>query len=156
MGPFSHDVHHVVSGFGTEPAGETGVLSITASQIGFPAYVLLTTAGQLGRFRLQVELFPLLSRAVAQGGAIARGAPCLAAVRLGTGSAAGVDGVITKASLPGALPGAFPPLPFPALAVPLLAALQFAVLLPVPSCSPPGSRDPAPPGSCPGPKAEPR
>lgn len=77
----SHDVHHVVSGFGTEPAGEAGVLSITAFQIGFPAYVLLTAAGQLGTFRLQAELFPLLSQAVAQGGAIARRAPCLAAVR---------------------------------------------------------------------------
>lgn len=74
-------MHHVVSGFGTEPAGEAGVLSITAFQIGFPAYVLLTTAGQLGTFRLQAELFPLLSQAVAQGGAIARRAPCLAAVR---------------------------------------------------------------------------
>ena len=41
----THDIHHVVAGFGTMPAGESGVLAITAAQIGFPAYVLLTTAG---------------------------------------------------------------------------------------------------------------
>ena len=41
----THDIHHVVAGFGTMPAGESGVLAITAAQIGFLAYVLLTTAG---------------------------------------------------------------------------------------------------------------
>jgi hypothetical protein len=35
----------VVAGFGTSAAGESGVLAITAAHIGFPAYVLLTTAG---------------------------------------------------------------------------------------------------------------
>ncbi len=77
----THDIHHVVSGFGTEPAGEGGVLAITASQIGFPAYVLLTSASQLASFRLQLERFEGLSRALAHGAAIARRAPCLAAVR---------------------------------------------------------------------------
>jgi ubiquinone biosynthesis protein COQ4 len=43
----THDIHHVVAGFGTMPAGESGVLAITAAQLGFPAYVLLTTAAQL-------------------------------------------------------------------------------------------------------------
>ena len=47
----THDIHHVISGFGTERAGETGVLAITAAQIGFPAYVLLTSASQLANFR---------------------------------------------------------------------------------------------------------
>ncbi len=59
----THDIHHVVAGFGTEAAGENGVLAITAAQIGFPGYVLLTSAGQ------------------AHGHAIARQAQCLAAVR---------------------------------------------------------------------------
>lgn len=77
----THDLHHVVSGFGTAPAGESGVLAITAGQIGFPAYVLLTTAGQLTSFRLQLERFELLSRAVAHGLAIGRQASCLAAAR---------------------------------------------------------------------------
>ena len=77
----THDIHHVVSGFGTEPAGESGVLTITATQIGFPAYVLLTSASQLASFRLQLERFEGLSRAMAHGAAIGRSARCLAAVR---------------------------------------------------------------------------
>lgn len=77
----THDLHHVVCGFGTEPAGENGVLAVTATQIGFPAYVLLTSAGQLASFRFQSERFPQLSQAMAQGAAIARRAHCLAAVR---------------------------------------------------------------------------
>jgi ubiquinone biosynthesis protein Coq4 len=77
----THDIHHVVAGFGTEAAGENGVLAITASQIGFPGYVLLTTAGQLAAFRFQSERFPVISGAVAHGHTIARQAQCLAAVK---------------------------------------------------------------------------
>lgn len=55
----THDIHHVITGFGTGPDGENGVLAITACQIGFPG----------------------LSAAVAHGQAIARRAACLAAVR---------------------------------------------------------------------------
>ena len=77
----THDIHHVVSGFGTMAAGESGVLAITAAQIGFPAYVLLTTAGQLASFRFQIERFEAISRAVGHGHAIARQASCLAAAR---------------------------------------------------------------------------
>ncbi|MCP9818418.1 hypothetical protein KBZ18_02790 [Synechococcus sp. Cruz-9H2] len=77
----THDIHHVVSGFGTAAVGESGVLAITASQIGFPAYVLLTTAGQLASFRLQLERFELLSRALAHGMAIGHSASCLALAR---------------------------------------------------------------------------
>ena len=73
----THDIHHVVSGFGTEPAGESGVLAITAAQIGFPAYVLLNSAAALASFRFQTERFELLSRAIAHGHAIARQANCL-------------------------------------------------------------------------------
>lgn len=77
----THDIHHVVSGFGTMPAGESGVLAITAAQLGFPAYVLLTTAGQLASFRFQMERFEGLSQAVAHGMAIGRQAQCLVAAR---------------------------------------------------------------------------
>ncbi len=77
----THDIHHVVSGFGTMPAGESGVLAITAAQIGFPAYVLLTTAGQLASFRFQIERFEELSQAVAHGMAIGRQSQCLVAAR---------------------------------------------------------------------------
>ena len=74
----THDIHHVISGFGTERAGETGVLAITAAQIGFPAYVLLTSASQLANFRLKLEEFEGISRAAAHGSAMARQAQCLA------------------------------------------------------------------------------
>ena len=57
----THDIHHVVAGFGTMPAGESGVLAITAAQLGFPAYVLLTTAAQLASFRFQTDRFEELS-----------------------------------------------------------------------------------------------
>ena len=77
----THDIHHVISGFGTERAGETGVLAITAAQIGFPAYVLLTSASQLANFRLKLEEFEGISRAAAHGSAMARQAQCLAIAR---------------------------------------------------------------------------
>ena len=77
----THDIHHVISGFGTERAGETGVLAITAAQIGFPAYVLLTSASQLANFRLKLEEFEDISRAAAHGSAMARQAQCLAIAR---------------------------------------------------------------------------
>lgn len=77
----THDIHHVVSGFGTTPQGESGVLAITAAQIGFPAYVLLTSASQLASFRFQVERFEGISRSVAHGQGIARQAQCLALAR---------------------------------------------------------------------------
>ena len=77
----THDIHHVVAGFGTMPAGESGVLAITAAQIGFPAYVLLTTAGQLASFRFQLQRYEELAKAVAHGMAIGHQAHCLAAAR---------------------------------------------------------------------------
>ena len=77
----THDIHHVVAGFGTEAAGENGVLAITAAQIGFQGYVLLTSAAQLAAFRFQPERYPMLSAAQAHGHAIARRAQCMAAVK---------------------------------------------------------------------------
>ena len=77
----THDIHHVVAGFGTEPQGESGVLAITAAQIGFPAYVLLNGAAQLGSFRFQIDRFEGISRAITHGQAIARQASCLALAR---------------------------------------------------------------------------
>jgi len=77
----THDIHHVLAGFGTDPEGESGVLAITAAQIGFPAYVLLNGAAQLGTFRFQSERFEAISRAITHGQAIARQASCLALAR---------------------------------------------------------------------------
>ena len=77
----THDIHHVVAGLGTEPQGESGVLAITAAQIGFPAFVLLNGAAQLGSFRFQTERFEGISVAITHGQAIARQASCLALAR---------------------------------------------------------------------------
>jgi ubiquinone biosynthesis protein COQ4 len=44
----THDLHHVVSGFGTSAAGENGVLAITATQIGFNALPFATARWEDG------------------------------------------------------------------------------------------------------------
>ena len=66
----THDIHHVVSGFGTTPEGESGVLAITATQIGFPAYVMLNNAAQVSRFRFKTKSYALIGRAIAHGNSI--------------------------------------------------------------------------------------
>ncbi|MEI6031079.1 MAG: Coq4 family protein [Synechococcaceae cyanobacterium ELA739] len=63
----THDIHHVVSGFGTDREGESGVLAITASQVGFPPYVSLNHAVQLSIYRLQLPRYPAVSRAISHG-----------------------------------------------------------------------------------------
>ena len=60
-----------MSGFGTSPAGENGVLAITATQIGFPAYVSLTHAAQIAGFRVRLDGYDTLSRAISHGVTIA-------------------------------------------------------------------------------------
>lgn len=77
----THDLHHVIGGFGTSPEGESGVLAITASQTGFPAYVALLHAAQLSRFRLEPQRYALLSAAISHGTAIGFEAAPLAVVR---------------------------------------------------------------------------
>ena len=76
----THDIHHVVSGFSTRREGENGVLAITASQIGFPAYVCLNHAASLSCFRLRSEAFGELSRAISHGMSIALAAKPLVGV----------------------------------------------------------------------------
>ena len=63
----THDLHHVVSGFGTSSVGESGVLAITATQIGFPAYVSLNHAAQISSFRLDVTRFTALNASISHG-----------------------------------------------------------------------------------------
>jgi ubiquinone biosynthesis protein COQ4 len=67
----THDLHHVVSGFGTSPVDENWVLAITATQIGFPAYVSLTHAAQIAGFRVRLDCYDTLSRAISHGVTIA-------------------------------------------------------------------------------------
>ncbi len=66
----THDLHHVIGGFNTEQAGESGVLSVTATQIGFPAYVLLNTLAGFRAFRFHPDEFEKISRAIAVGSRI--------------------------------------------------------------------------------------
>lgn len=66
----THDLHHVISGFNTEAAGESGVLAITATQIGFPAFVLLNALAHFRAFRFQPRELEMLSRGIAVGNRI--------------------------------------------------------------------------------------
>ncbi len=77
----THDIHHVVSGFGTTPVGENGVLAITATQIGFPAYVSLTHAAQIAGFRFRLDGYESLSRSISHGTTIGFTAHPFATVR---------------------------------------------------------------------------
>ena len=77
----THDIHHVVSGFSTTRQGEVGVLAVTSCQIGFPIFVLLSSAAILSNFRRRSEHFEAISAAVAHGMAMGRSCQCLAAVR---------------------------------------------------------------------------
>ena len=66
----THDLHHVIAGFNTEAAGESGVLAITATQIGFPAYVLLNILANFRAFRFQPKEQEVISQAIAFGSRI--------------------------------------------------------------------------------------
>lgn len=63
----THDIHHVLAGFGTMPAEESGVLAITAAQI--------------ASFRFQLQCNEELAQVVAHGIAIGHQAHCLVAAR---------------------------------------------------------------------------
>ena len=67
----THDIHHVIAGFNTEPAGESGVLAITATQIGFPAYVLLNLLATFKAVRFKPSELEAISNGIAHGNRIA-------------------------------------------------------------------------------------
>ena len=66
----THDIHHVIAGFNTETAGESGVLAITATQIGFPAYVLLNLLASFKSVRFQPAELEAISCGIAHGNRI--------------------------------------------------------------------------------------
>ena len=66
----THDLHHVIGGFNTQSAGESGVLAITATQIGFPAYVLINTLASFRAFRFAPTDLASVSRSIAFGNRI--------------------------------------------------------------------------------------
>ena len=63
----THDIHHVIAGLNTQAQGESAVLAITATQIGFPAYVLLNLLASFKAFRFQPADHEAISRAIAHG-----------------------------------------------------------------------------------------
>lgn len=67
----THDIHHVIAGFNTQPAGESGVLAITATQIGFPAYVLLNLLATFKAVRIKPSELEAISNGIAHGNRIA-------------------------------------------------------------------------------------
>ncbi len=77
----THDIHHVIGGFATTPEGESGVLAITACQIGFPAYVMLNNAAAISSFRLSPTSYPQLSASINHGIAMGFNAEALAIAR---------------------------------------------------------------------------
>jgi len=81
----THDLHHLVTGFGTRREGELGVLAITAAQIGFPAFELITRFGLMANRWINPLLFVRLQRAHAHGLRIAHAAHCLTAVEWESG-----------------------------------------------------------------------
>ena len=66
----THDIHHVIAGFNTQPAGESGVLAITATQIGFPAYVLLNLLASFKAVRFKPSELEAISCGIAHGNRI--------------------------------------------------------------------------------------
>jgi ubiquinone biosynthesis protein COQ4 len=59
----THDLHHVITGFSLDNLGELGVISVTAAQTGFPAFLFLDILGLLFNFfksdRLYDENLPI-------------------------------------------------------------------------------------------------
>ena len=62
----THDLHHMITGFGPT-GGELGVLCIQAAQIGYPAFVMLQVATIGLTLRQQPERLPLLTNQAARG-----------------------------------------------------------------------------------------
>ncbi|MCP9848371.1 Coq4 family protein [Cyanobium sp. Morenito 9A2] len=77
----THDVHHVISGFGPLGEGENGVLAITATQIGYPAFVVLNIAAGFASVRFHPERLELVNHAIARGSAMGLSAAPLCAQR---------------------------------------------------------------------------
>jgi ubiquinone biosynthesis protein COQ4 len=53
----THDIHHVITGFSLDGLGELGVLSVTAVQTGFPAFLFLDIMSLLITFFSREKLY---------------------------------------------------------------------------------------------------
>ena len=75
---YSHDIHHVVAGFSVNPAGEMGVMSISATQIGYPPFIFTTLVALARSYRLKPSAYEAYNRSINIGGRIGMNSVCLA------------------------------------------------------------------------------
>ncbi|APD49499.1 hypothetical protein KQ302_12440 [Synechococcus sp. CS-602] len=80
----THDIVHVLTGFGTDGPGELGLQAFNLAQVRSPLAVLLIFGGLLSSLQNDEPLEPLL-RALARGFELGLGAPCLIAYKLEEG-----------------------------------------------------------------------
>lgn len=53
----THDIHHILTGFSLDGLGELGVVSVTAAQTGFPAFLFLDLLSLLTNFFSSEQLY---------------------------------------------------------------------------------------------------
>lgn len=80
----THDIVHVITGFGTDAVGELGLQAFNLAQIRSPLAVMLIFGGLLKSLQDDEPLEPLL-RALARGFELGLRTPCLLACRLEDG-----------------------------------------------------------------------
>ena len=75
---YTHDIHHILCGFSTNPSGEMGVMAVTATQIGYPPFIFTTLTAMAKSYRLKPSAYESYNRAIAIGSNIGMNATCLA------------------------------------------------------------------------------
>ena len=80
----THDIVHVLTGFGTDPTGELGLQAFNLAQNRSPLAVMLIFGAMLSSLQNDEPLEPLLN-ALARGFALGFQAPCVIAYRLEDG-----------------------------------------------------------------------
>lgn len=80
----THDIIHVLTGFGTDGPGELGLQAFNLAQVRSPLAVLLIFGGLLSSLQNDEPLEPLL-RALARGFELGLAAPCLISHKLEEG-----------------------------------------------------------------------
>ncbi|MCT0200522.1 hypothetical protein KQ313_12655 [Synechococcus sp. CS-1325] len=80
----THDIIHVLTGFGTDGPGELGLQAFNLAQVRSPLAVMLIFGGLLGTLQEDEPLEPLL-RALIRGFELGLAAPCLITYKLEEG-----------------------------------------------------------------------
>ena len=53
----THDLHHILTGFSLDNMGETGVISVSVAQFGYPTFIFLNLVGLMISFFKSEELY---------------------------------------------------------------------------------------------------